>query len=148
MPKISARARHSCARHRFGGQGTAGPTCAAWRCRGGCVNRLNFVGRLCQTQPFAPDVSERSRGDASDLDGQAEGRANESNALQFISALRRYAIGERVRVKIGVITQTVPRTVFLVRLRDAVFFTRGKVVPRIVASDGEERPVGALQMLH
>ena len=70
--------------------------------------------------------------------------ANESNALQFISALRRYAIGERVGVKIGVITQTVPGTVFFVRLLDAVFFARGKVIPRIVPGDGEERPVGAL----
>src|SRR6266480_444091 len=35
MPEISGRARHSCARHCFGGQGTARATCAAWRCRGG-----------------------------------------------------------------------------------------------------------------
>jgi hypothetical protein len=29
----------------FGGQGTARPTCAAWRCRGGCVNRLCLGAR-------------------------------------------------------------------------------------------------------
>ena len=44
MPEISGRARHSCACHRFGGQGTARPTYAAWRCRGGCVNRLGGLG--------------------------------------------------------------------------------------------------------
>ena len=27
------------------GKGTARPTCAAWRCRGGCVNRLCFGAR-------------------------------------------------------------------------------------------------------
>ena len=41
MPEVTGKARHSCARHRFGGQRTARPTCAAWRCRGGCVNRLS-----------------------------------------------------------------------------------------------------------
>ena len=29
MPEVSGKARHSCARDRFGGQGTARPTCAA-----------------------------------------------------------------------------------------------------------------------
>ena len=28
----------------FGGQGTARPTYAAWRCRAGCVNRLGVLG--------------------------------------------------------------------------------------------------------
>ena len=136
----------------FGGQGTARPTCAAWRCRGGCINRLNFVGRLCQTpairaRRFRTEPRGRKR------PGRAGRRLSErgptsQNALQFISALRRYAIGERVRVKIGVITQTVPGTILFVRLRDAVFFTRGKVIPRIVPGDREERPVGALQVLH
>ena len=130
MPEISPRARHSCARHRFGGQGTAGPT---WP-RGvvEAVVSTACVSVLAATST-ATRIGERGRGRV-----RSPGR----------STSRRYAIGERVRVKIGVITQTVPRTVFLVRLRDAVFFTRGKVVPRIVASDGEERPVGALQMLH
>jgi hypothetical protein len=41
---------------------------AAKGCRGGCVNRLKFVGRLCQTPRR---FKERSRGDASDIDGQA-----------------------------------------------------------------------------
>ena len=36
--------------HHFGGQELpALPGRVHWRCRGGCVNRLNFVGRLCQT---------------------------------------------------------------------------------------------------
>src|SRR5205823_14963497 len=62
--------------------------------------------------------------------------------------LRRYAIGERVGVKIGVITQTVPGTIFLGCLADAGFLACCIIIPRIVPSDGEERPVGALQMLH
>ena len=49
--------------------------------------------------------------------------------------LRRYPVGERVGVKRSVITQTIPRTVLFARLRDAVFFTRCKIIPRIVASD-------------
>jgi hypothetical protein len=63
-------------------------------------------------------------------------------------ALWRYTIRERVGVKIGVITQTIPGTIFLRCLADAVFFARGKVIPRIVPGDSEERPVGAFQMLH
>jgi len=62
--------------------------------------------------------------------------------------LRRYPVGQRVGMKIDMITQTVPRTIWLGRLRDAVLFTCGKVVPRIVASDGEKCPAGAFQMLH
>jgi len=75
------------ARHHFGGPGLrALPGRVHWRCRGGCVNRLSgtdLVGRLCQTPRR---FTERSRGDASDVDGQAGGQgvgANESNALQF-----------------------------------------------------------------
>jgi hypothetical protein len=60
MPKSECRRNVKCPKFQlghatpvraiaFGGQGTARPTCAAWRCRGGCINRLNFVGRLCQT---------------------------------------------------------------------------------------------------
>ena len=48
-PKFQVGRATPCGRHRFGGQGTARSTCAAWRCRGGCINRLNFVGRLHQT---------------------------------------------------------------------------------------------------
>src|SRR4030095_225029 len=62
--------------------------------------------------------------------------------------LRRYAIRERVGVKIGVVTQTRPWAVLLCCVCDAVFLTFGKVVPRIVASDGQKRPVGTLQVLH
>ena len=69
MPEISGRARHSCARHRLGGQGLPALPAPS-------VNRLNFVGRLCQTPTIPGNVSERSRGDASDLDGQAGGRAS------------------------------------------------------------------------
>src|SRR5215216_6024277 len=63
-------------------------------------------------------------------------------------ALWRYAIRERVGVKIGVITQAVPGSIFFVCLRDAVFLPGGKVIPRIVASDREERPIGTFEMLH
>ncbi len=49
--------------------------------------------------------------------------------------LRRDAVGQRIGMKIGVITQAVPRTIWLSGLRNTVLFTRGKVVPRIVASD-------------
>ena len=62
MPEISGRARHSCARHRFGEQGTAGPTCAARRCKDGCVNRLKLAGRLCQTPTRARRFRTEPRG--------------------------------------------------------------------------------------
>src|SRR4029077_5679326 len=78
-------------------------------------------------------IGERARGR-----GRSPGR----------SALRRYAIGERVRVKIGVITQTVPRTIFLGCLADAVFLACCIIIPRIVPRDCEERPFGAPQSFH
>src|SRR6266403_13472 len=62
--------------------------------------------------------------------------------------LRRDPVGQRIGMKVGVITQTKPRAIWLSCLRYRVFLTRGKVVPRIVASDREERPAGAFQMLH
>jgi hypothetical protein len=49
--------------------------------------------------------------------------------------LRRNPVGQRVGMKIDVVTQTVPGTIWLGRLRYRVFLTCGKVVPRIVASD-------------
>ena len=136
MPEISARARHSCARHRLR------RLCQPPECCRASVPDANHSRPTFQSGAVGMQATWTSR-----LEAERAG-ANESNALQFISALRRYAIGERVGVKIGVITQTVPGTILFVRLRDAVFFTRGKVIPRIVPGDGEERPVGALQMLH
>ena len=50
--------------------------------------------------------------------------------------LRCDAIGQCVGMKIGVITQTVPGAILLGGLRDTVLLARGKVFPRIVASDG------------
>jgi len=50
--------------------------------------------------------------------------------------LRRNPVGQRIGMKIGVITQTKPRAIWLGSLRYSVFLTRGKVVPRIVTSDG------------
>jgi len=44
-------------------------------------------------------------------------------------ALRRDAVGQRVGMKIGVITQTEPGTIWLGGLCYGVFFTRRKVVP-------------------
>src|SRR5438477_9552285 len=47
MPEVSGRARHSCPRDRFGGQGTARPTCAAcseWRYRGGMSTAASRFG--------------------------------------------------------------------------------------------------------
>ena len=57
-------------------------------------------------------------------------------AQYALRPLRRDAIGQRVGMKIGMITQTSPRTVLLGRLRDAVLFARRKVVPGIVPGDG------------
>src|SRR5215470_4263786 len=96
-------------------------------CRGGCVQppcRTDSVGRLCQ----APRRSKRMP--------------------RFIPVLWRYAIGERVSVKIGVVTQTRPWAVFLCCVPGAGFLTFGIIVPRIVPSDGEEGPIGAFQVLH
>ena len=111
---------------------SAGRDCPPYlRCvavvRGGCVNRPEF----CRASVSAPNAFGVHR-----------------TALQLFRHLRRYAIGERVGVKIGVITQTVPRTIFLGCLADAAFLTFGKIIPRIVPSDGEERPVGTFQVLH
>ena len=50
--------------------------------------------------------------------------------------LRRDPVGQRIGMKIGVITQTKPGTILLSGLGNTVLFTRGKVVPGIVASDG------------
>jgi len=63
-------------------------------------------------------------------------RGDCSPAQYALRPLRRDAIGQRVGMKIGVITQTSPRTVLLGRLRDAVLFARRKVVPGIVPGDG------------
>jgi len=46
-------------------------------------------------------------------------------------------------MEISVLAQLVPWTVFLGSLRNTVLFARGEVLPRIVASDGQERPCGA-----
>jgi hypothetical protein len=86
---------------------------------------LKLVGRLCQTP-----------------------RRFTETPYNFISALRGYAIRERVGVKVGVVTQTVPRTIFFGCLADAAFLTFGIIIPRIVPSDGEKGPVGAFQVLH
>jgi hypothetical protein len=51
-------------------------------------------------------------------------------------SLRRNAVGESVRMKRGVITQTEPGTILLGSLRHTAFFTCGEVFPRIVTSDG------------
>jgi hypothetical protein len=50
--------------------------------------------------------------------------------------LRRDPVGQRIGMKIRVITQTKPGTIWLGSLRYSVFLTRGKVVPGIVAGDG------------
>src|SRR5215216_2900722 len=65
-----------------------------------------------------------------------------------VSRLWSDAISQCVGMKGGMIAQPVPGTVWLCSLRDAVLLTCGKVVPRVVTSDGEKRPVGAFEMLH
>ena len=100
------------------------PTWTDW-----CVERLR--------QP--PDFCRASVSDA---------KVFHRNALQLISALRCYPIRERVGMKVGVITQTVPRTIFLGSLADGIFLTFGIIIPGIVSSDGEKCPVGSFQVLH
>src|SRR5215469_259697 len=51
-------------------------------------------------------------------------------------------------MEISVLAQLVPRTVFLRSLRNTGLFPRGEVLPRIVASDAQQRPIGAFQVLH
>ena len=126
MPEVSGKARHSCARDRFGGQGTARPSCAA------CVVEA-VVSTACRKR-IVLGVCVRRR-------SVPQERYN-------LFALRRYAIGERVGVKIGVITQTRPWAVLLCCVCDAGFLTFGKIVPRIVSSNGEEGPIGTFQVLH
>ena len=99
MPEISGRARHSCARHRFGGQGTARPTCAGRR---GVVEAVvstasnEFSTRLCQT----PGRSQNgAAGTLATQTGRPEAEragANESNALQD----RRYGAMRSVSVSV------------------------------------------------
>ena len=63
-------------------------------------------------------------------------------------SLRRYAVSERVGVKIGVITQTRPGTV-LFRCSATLFFSPfAKSSHELYRAIDEKRPVGALQMLH
>src|SRR4029453_7706499 len=50
-----------------------------------------------------------------------------------LARLRRNTVGERVGMKISVVTQTGPGTVLLGGLRHAVLFTRGKAAPGFVA---------------
>src|SRR5438046_3171324 len=85
----------------------------------------NFVGRLCQkptirarhfrTEPRGCKRPRRAGRRPSERERTSQTPYN------LFQPLRRYAIGERVGVKIGVITQTVPGTVFLRCLADAVF---------------------------
>src|SRR6266566_10159884 len=63
---------------------------------------------------------------------QHPGRARSSEDR---APLRRDPVGQRIGMKISVITQTKPGTIWLGSLRYSVFLTRGKVVPGIVASD-------------
>src|ERR1044072_3342905 len=63
-------------------------------------------------------------------------------------SLRSNTVGESVRMKLGVISQSEPRAIFLRGLCYRSFFTPGKVFPAIVASDSQERPIGALEVLH
>jgi hypothetical protein len=61
--------------------------------------------------------------------------------------LWRETIGDCVVMESDVIAQTSPASVLFRRLRHTVFLTRGKILPRIVTSDGEKRPGTAFQML-
>jgi hypothetical protein len=102
------------------------------------TRRHNFVGVCVRRRPNFVGASKNGAGGASsDIDRQTvrRARSSESNALRLILELRRDAIGERVGMKIGVITQTGPRAVLLGGLRYRGFLTRGKVVPRIVTGD-------------
>jgi hypothetical protein len=126
MPEVSGKALHCCARDRFGGQGTARPSCAA------CVVEA-VVSTACRKR-IVLGVCVRRR-------SVPQERYN-------LFALRRYAIGERVGVKISVITQTRPWAVLFRCVSDGVFLTLREVVPRIVPSDGEKCPIGAFQVLH
>ena len=50
-------------------------------------------------------------------------------------SLRRNTVGESVRMKCGMVTQTEPGTILLCSLGYGCFFPGGKVFPRIEASD-------------
>src|SRR2546430_10042144 len=108
--------------------------------RGELVNAYSrsrtFIGETGLGKTVAARVPKPSR------------RGDCSPAQYALRPLRRDAIGQRVGMKIGVITQTSPRTVLLGRLRDAVLFARRKVVPRGVSGDRQECPGGTFQVLH
>ena len=82
------------------------------------------------------------------LPGTWATEVNRPICLALRRTLWRYAVSERVSMEIGVITQARPGAVLFRCVCDAVFFTLCEVVPRIVPGDGEERPIGAFQVLH
>jgi len=100
--------------------------------------RMETVKRVAAT---APQPSRRN-------DCSPGTWAIESIAPTSCALLRRYAVGECVGVEIGVVTQTRPWAVLLRCVCDAVFLPFGKIVPRIVSSNGEEGPISAFQVLH
>jgi hypothetical protein len=112
------------------------------------------VGRVTPCVPSfgrtenSASFSARMNCRASVPDATSSELAFHRNALQTSSPLRRYAIRERIRVKISVITQARPGAVLFGRVGDGTLLTLCKVVPRIVSGDGEERPIGAFQVLH
>jgi hypothetical protein len=95
--------------------------------------RVPRVGRyILGTTNFSLCLAIRQKFMLSRQQHQHPGRARSPERLR---PLRRDPVGQRIGMKIGVITQAVPRTIWLSSLRNTVLFTRGKVVPRIVASD-------------
>ena len=95
-----------------------------WRAGDRALAVTNFFGETGLGKTVAARVPKPSR------------RGDCCPAQYALRPLRRDAIGQRVGMKIGMITQTSPRTVLLGRLRDAVLFARRKVVPGIVPGDG------------
>src|SRR5215218_1486073 len=98
------------------------PAPGVWRCRGGCANRLLHLGLGSAPGSGAGDrglaitnframelmksVAARAPQPSRRGDCSPGTWAIESIAPTFCPRLRRYAIGERVGVKISVITQT------------------------------------------
>ena len=122
--QFCSRARHCCARRFFGIQRTVRPT--SFCCSHGVMRR--FSGRRARGSPDVGRLRPISPPCCADL--------------------WRDAIRQRVGMEIDVLTQTVPRTILAGCLGNSALLTGGKVVPRIVACDGQERPRCPFQMLH
>src|SRR4029453_1087209 len=97
------------------------------------LNRSDSNASPARDDLFPSSASAAYRRDA-DTQPQLQPALLRSRSRR-LARLRRNTVGERVGMKISVVTQTGPGTILFCRLGDAVFLILGKIFPRIVTSD-------------